>query len=454
MSLAARAAPPKVRSHGLRPAFADEVLQCIHCGLCATFCPTYTEMRTEMASPRGRIYLARAVMEGRLPLTRDVFRHLDLCLACRACQTACPSGVQYGALLEKIRAWPQYRRARPVLERAVMAVALRWIMPNPRALRAAGVLLRVYQQSRLQLLVRASGLPRLFPRPLRAAEQLLPEKLEPRLPRLPSVVPARGERRARVGFLSGCVMDMMMRSVNWASVEVLAANGCEIITPRDQRCCGGLHVHQGEAEIARELARHNIDVFERAQVDAVIVNAAGCGSTMKEYPELLKDDQLYVKRAERLAEKTRDITEFLTDLPLAPPRPSTRVARVAGQPVQPSDERPTLRVAYDEPCHLLHGQQISSQPRDLLRTIPGLELVELKECDWCCGSAGIYNIAHPQIGDALLARKMAHIEDANVDVVASGNIGCLLQIARGARLHNLDIRVAHPIELLHEACLP
>jgi len=340
-------------------------------------------------------------------------------------------------------------------------------------------MLRLYQRLGIQLLLRKSGLTRLLPRRLRAAEQLLPAKLEEALPALPEVVSAKGERRARVGFLSGCVMDIMLRSVNWATVDVLAANGCEVVTPPDQRCCGGLHVHQGDLETARELARHNIDVFERAQVDAIIVNAAGCGSTMKEYPGLLRDDPDYVDRAERFAEKTRDITEFLAGLPLvAPGEAQCR----AGMPIPASGgdghpcpteagklrtglsklalggdghPRPTqagkLRVAYDEPCHLLHGQQIASEPRELLRSIPGVELVELKECDWCCGSAGIYNIAHPDIADALLARKMAHIEAAGVDVVASGNIGCLLQLAKGVRERGLHIRVAHPIELLQEA---
>ena len=443
--------PTEQPAHPSAPPFADEVLQCIHCGLCATFCPTYREMRTEMQSPRGRIHLARAVMEGRLRLTREVFNHLDLCLDCRACQTACPSGVHYGALLEKVRAWPEYRRARPLLERLAMAVAMRWIIPSQRGLRAGGALLRLYRTLGIQFLVRRTGLARLLPRRLRAAEALLPAEADERLPPLPEVVPAKGERRARVALLSGCVMDIMLRSVNWATVEVLALNGCEVITPRGQRCCGGLHVHQGETEAARELARHNVDVFERAQVGAVITNAAGCGSTMKEYPELLADDPVYAKRAAALANRTRDISEFLISLPLIPPN---RVARVAGQPVHSPDTPTTnhcLRVAYDEPCHLVHGQQISAQPRELLRSIPGVELVELKESDWCCGSAGVYNIAHPHIADALLARKLAHIEAADVDVVASGNIGCLLQLAKGIRERGLDIRVAHPIELLQEA---
>jgi len=317
-------------------------------------------------------------------------------------------------------------------------------------------MLRLYQRLGIQLLLRKSGLTRLLPRRLRAAEQLLPEKLEEPLPALPGVVCAKGERRARVGFLSGCVMDIMLRSVNWATVDVLAANGCEVVTPADQRCCGGLHVHQGDLETARELARHNIDVFERAEVDAIIVNAAGCSSTMKEYPGLLRDDPDYVDRAERFAEKTRDITEFLAGLPLVTPG---EAQCKAGMPIPAAggDRHPCpteagkLRVAYDEPCHLLHGQQIASEPRELLRSIPGVQLVELKECDWCCGSAGIYNIAHPDIADALLARKMAHIEAAGVDVVASGNIGCLLQLAKGVRERGLDIRVAHPIELLQEA---
>jgi glycolate oxidase iron-sulfur subunit len=253
-------------------------------------------------------------------------------------------------------------------------------------------------------------------------------------------------------------MDMLLRPVNWASVEVLAHNGCQVITPPGQRCCGALHVHQGDLEAARDLARHNVEAFERAQVDAIIVNAAGCGSAMKEYPELLKDDPVYARRAARFAEKTRDISEFLVHLPLIPPDHLPRVAR---QPVHSSGVRSTsdyplttdhyLRVAYDEPCHLLHAQQIASEPRDFLRAIPGVELVELKESDWCCGSAGIYNIAHPDIADALLARKLAHIEAADVDVVASGNIGCILQLAKGVRERGLNIRIAHPIELLHEA---
>ena len=412
----------------------EQVLQCIHCGLCLPFCPTYAELGTETDSPRGRIYLARAVLEGRLRLTRQVFRHLDLCLDCRACQTACPSGVQYGLLLDWLRDRPDYRRARPLLERAALALVLRHLLPRAGLLRAAGTLLRVYQGFGLQWLLRRSGAVRLLPRWLCAAEQLLPPRLERPVPSLPEVLPPQGKRRARVALLSGCVMDIMLRSVNWATARVLAANGCEVVTPAGQCCCGALHLHQGELELARQLARRNIDVFEAAGVDAIIVNAAGCGSAMKEYPDLLRDDPSYADRADAFADKTRDVAEFLTELPLTPPQ-----------------GRVECKVAYDEPCHLIHAQQITAQPRELLRAIPGVELVELKECDWCCGSAGIYNIAHAELADALLERKMDHIEAASVDVLASGNIGCLLQLAKGVRQRGLSIRVAHPVEMLDEA---
>ena len=413
----------------------EYALDCIHCGLCLPFCPTYADSGNEMLSPRGRIYVARALIQGRAQLTPRMVAGLDLCLDCRACETNCPSGVRYGLLIDRLRALPEYSRARPWLTRALLNAALRHVLPFPPRISALTAFLRLYQRSGLPSLVRG-GAGRLLPPGLRVAEELLPDlRSSARVPRTPEVVPAQGERKLRVGLLSGCVVEPMLRHINRATVQALASAGCEAVTPRGQVCCGALHLHQGDLDTARRLARQNVKVFEESPLDAVVVNAAGCGSAMKEYGRLLSGDPEFASRAEALSAKVRDISQVLCEL----------------SPQGPPGEL-KARVAYDAPCHLQHAQKVTREPVEMLRAIGGLELVPLPESDWCCGSAGVYNILQPALADRLLDRKMQHIAATGADVIATGNAGCILQIARGARRHGLKIRVCHPVELWREAC--
>lgn len=413
----------------------EYTLDCIHCGLCLPFCPTYADLGNEADSPRGRIYLARAVLQGRIALTRTIARRIDLCLDCRACETNCPSGARYGLLIDRLRSLPEYSRARPWLTRLLLHGALRHVLPFPRRTAALASILRAFEQSGLQFLVRRTVIGRLLPRPLRVAEGLLPDlRAAARVPPTPEMTPPKGDRRLRVGLLSGCVMEPMLRHVNRATVEALSFSGCEVVVPAGQTCCGALHLHQGDDETARRLARQNVEAFERAEVDAVVVNAAGCGSAMKEYVWLLQDDPAFAGRAKAFADKVQDVSQVLCELSPGGPPGEVRA-----------------RVAYDAPCHLHHAQKVTREPVDMLRAIRGIELVPLPEFDWCCGSAGVYNIMHPDVADRLLDRKMLHIAQTGADMVATGNAGCILQIARGARLHGMRLRVCHPVELWREA---
>lgn len=415
------------------------LMECVHCGLCLPTCPTYAELGVEMDSPRGRIYLMRAVVEGRLPLSPSYQEHISLCLGCRACETACPSGVKFGQLLEGARAQIEQAQApqRSPLAKWVRLLAFKGLLPRPRVLRVLGNLLLLYQASGLRALVQHPTLARVLPHRLTALDQLLPD-LPKRAYRvgIPEVMPARGERRGRVGFVSGCVMPIFFSQINYATVQLLAANGFDVVTPRAQRCCGALHAHAGERDEARRLARHNLEIFGQARVDWIVVNAAGCGAMLKEYHDLLHHDALLSGAAKQLSERVLDVSQFFDRFPFR-------------DPVGPL----ALRVAYDDPCHLLHGQRVKEEPRRLLRSIPGLELVDVKEADWCCGSAGIYNLIHPELSKQILDRKIQHLAAANPDVIATGNPGCLLQISAGAKEHGLSVPVLHPIELLYRAYL-
>jgi Fe-S oxidoreductase len=408
-------------------------LDCIHCGLCLSVCPTYLQLGSEADSPRGRIYLINAVGEGRVPVSSQVFeKHMQLCLECRACESACPSGVRFSLMMNEARAairaqkkeagWPAF------LRRFVFRTAL----PGRRVLHAAFRALWLYQRSGLQRLVRVSRVLNLFPKRLRAMEALLPEV--PRSPalRLPEAAPACG--RSRVSFFQGCIMPELFGPVHEASVRVLRHNDVSICSPAGQTCCGALHLHEGELQLALALARKNIDAFEEDGADFLVVNAAGCGAMLKEYGELLKDDPDYAGRAARFSERVRDISEFLDELGIRGEMGEVRA-----------------RVAYDDPCHLLHGQGIRNAPRNLLRSIPGLELVELRDSDRCCGSAGIYNITHPVMASAILADKIDNLSKTGADIVASGNPGCLLQIRQGLKAARIRMETAHPVELLDRA---
>ncbi len=416
-----------------------KLMECVHCGLCLPTCPTYAELGVEMDSPRGRIYLMRAVVEGKLSLSEPYQEHISLCLGCRACETACPSGVKFGQLLESARAQIELANApaRPPLARWLRVLGFKAILPRPLALRALGNLLLLYQSLGLRALVSRLALAHMLPRRLAELDRLLPE-LPKRAHRagLREFMPAQGERRGRVGFVSGCVMPIFFSQANLATVRLMAENGFDVITPRAQRCCGALHAHAGEREGARRLARHNLEVFGQANVDWIVVNAAGCGAMLKEYHELLHADALLSGAAKQFSDRVLDVSQFFDKFPFQGPLGELK-----------------LRVAYDDPCHLLHGQGVKEEPRRLLRAIPGLELLEAKEADWCCGSAGIYNLQHPELSQRILARKLKNIAAVNPDVIATGNPGCLLQIGMGAKQLGLKAPVVHPIELVYRAYL-
>lgn len=416
-----------------------KLMECVHCGLCLPTCPTYAELGVEMDSPRGRIYLMRAVAEGKLSLSESYQQHISLCLGCRACETACPSGVKFGQLIEGARAQIEQANApqHPPLAKWLRLLAFKGILPHPLVLRTLGNFLLLYQASGLRALLNHPAVTRWLPARLVGLDQLLPAlpKRSYRA-RLRELTPAQGERRGRVGFVSGCVMPIFFAHVNEATVQLMSANGFDVLTPRAQRCCGALHAHAGEREDARRLARQNIEAFAEARVDWIVVNAAGCGALLKEYHELLHHDAPLSGAAKQFSERVLDVSQFFDRFPFRGPLSELH-----------------LRVAYDDPCHLLHGQRVKEEPRRMLRAIPGLKLLDVREADWCCGSAGIYNLVHPELSRQILARKMQHIVAVNPDVITTGNPGCLLQIGIGAKQHGLTAPVVHPIELMHWASL-
>lgn len=410
------------------PPAPELINQCVHCGFCLPACPTYVLWGNEMDSPRGRIYLMKMASEGATAMTDPWVQHMDTCLGCMSCMTACPSGVDYAKLIEATRAQIERRHPRSGAERFQ-----RWMIFNtfPRTgrLRLLRPFLRAYQKSGLQALVRGSGLLKLLPKQLSAMEALMP-KLGAS-DRIAPVTPARGQKRKRVGLLLGCVQREFMPEINVATVRVLSAEGCEVIAPPDQPCCGALMVHAGEEAPALALARRVIDVFERAQVDVIITNAGGCGSNVREYGYQLRDDPEYAERAARFSAKCKDISEFLEEL-------------------GPRTERKPLnmRVAYHDSCHLQHAQRVRTQPRMLLAAIPGVEMQDLPEAALCCGSAGIYNLVQPETADALADRKAQHVTAAKPDVVATGNIGCMLQITAALERQGQKTTVMHTIQLI------
>jgi len=370
----------------------------------------------------------KTASEGTAAMTPQWIEHFDTCLGCMSCMTACPSGVDYAKLIEATRAQIERRHPRSAFERLQ-----RWMIFNtfPRVdrLRMLRPFLRAYQKSGLQSLVRGSGLLKLFPKQLSAMEALMPKLGISQ--RIAPVTPARGEKRKRVGLLLGCVQREFVPEINAATVRVLAAEGCEVIAPADQPCCGALMVHAGEEAPALDLARRVIDVFEQAQVDVIITNAGGCGSNVREYGYQLRDDPRYAERAVRFSAKCKDISEFLEEL-------GPRAARTAVN----------LRVAYHDSCHLQHAQRVRTQPRTQLSAIPGVQLLDLPEATLCCGSAGIYNLVQSNTADALADRKAQHISTAQPDVVATGNVGCMLQIAAALERHGKKTPVLHTIQLI------
>jgi glycolate oxidase iron-sulfur subunit len=414
----------------------DGVHQCVHCGLCLASCPTFSELGTEMDSPRGRIFLIKSLAEGRIALTESTTRHLDLCLDCRACETVCPAGVPYGRLIEAAKAEIETRRPGSALRRAFRWLSFGVLLGHPAALRAAAAGLRAYQASGLEALVRRSGLTRLLPGTLAAWEALTPRmpSARDRAP-LPALVPAEGPRRARVALLTGCVQSVVFGAHNRATARVLARNGVEVVAPPDQGCCGALNAHGGDHARAVEMAKRTIDTFARvADLDAVIVNTSGCGAHMKAYGALLAGDPAYAARAAAFAGQVKDVSEFLAATPLRGPLRAV-----------------PMTVTYHDPCHVVHGQKIKSAPRQLLAQIPGLRVVDLAESDWCCGSAGIYNLTQPEMAGRLLDRKVGHVLATGAEAVVTANPGCILQIAAGLRAHGASVDVLHIVEVLDRA---
>lgn len=410
------------------------ISRCVHCGLCLPTCPTYEVLGVEMDSPRGRIRLMKTVLEGRIAPEHDAYEeHMYVCLDCRACETACPSGVEFGKLVEGARAQVERSRRRSPVARLVRWLAYRQLLPHHRRLAAFARMGHLARRSGADRALAAIG--RLIPpaRGLSAMLALVPDRAPASTP-LPAVVPAIGPRRGRVALFQGCVMRAAFADTNAATARVLARNGIEVLVPEVQTCCGALHVHAGDPDGARELAKRNITALEGLDVDAIVVNAAGCGANLKEYGWLFRADPAWAARAERFSARVRDATEHLADVGL--------VAKPGPLP---------LTAAYDDPCHLIHGQKISEQPRQLLEAIPELRLVPLGEADWCCGSAGVYNVTQPEISRQLLHRKIEHVKRADPQVLVTANPGCQMQLEAGIRQAGLDIEVVHLVDLLDRA---
>ena len=417
----------------LNPArLLDLTQRCVHCGMCLPACPTYEIFGTEMDGPRGRIVLAQALAEQVIPLTDpDLALHLDRCLACRACETACPSGVQFGAILELARAQLATRKHPTLVERLARGLVLGHVIPARAPLRALAVFLWLYQKSGVQWLVRRLGV---LPTKLAEMEQLLPPlKLAWTRPHSPGVA-----GQPRVAFFSGCVQDAFLSEINRATISILEKNGFDVVVPGGQSCCGALHGHLEEHDMACDLARRNIQAFAAAGVEAVIVNAGGCGAHLKTYGEVLAGDAAYAAAAVAFAGQVFDLSEFLAaraDLRLPSPANSDR----------------TLRVTYADSCHLRNAQHVADAPRRLIRAIPGVEYVELEGADRCCGSAGVYNIVHPDIAGQLLDDKVAKILKTGADVVITTNSGCHFQLQAGLRKAGAPVRVMHLAELLDQS---
>jgi glycolate oxidase iron-sulfur subunit len=413
------------------PAQFEGLYRCVHCGLCLQACPTYQELGVETDSPRGRLYLMRAMVEGRLDLSEGVATHMHRCLVCRACETACPSGVPFGHLMELTRENIRREMPQPPAASLLRKLVLRHIFPHPARLKALGWLGKAYQRSGLQGAFRASGL---LPAKLAETERLMPA-VSAHAFRAPADGWFRSEhQKYRVGLLSGCIMSVAFAEVDRATVRVLTRNGCDVFVAPGQTCCGALHAHDGDSDTARELARRNIDAFEREQMDAVVVNAAGCGAMMKDYAELLHDDPAYASRAAAFAAHVKDVTEFL-----------------AGIDFDRGFGRFERTVVFQDPCHLAHGQRIREAPRTLLRAIPGLRLVEMRDSDRCCGSAGIYNITQPELSRRFMVEKAQAAAETGADVVVSANPGCIIQVQAGLRQRGSHIAVKHIVEILDEA---
>jgi glycolate oxidase iron-sulfur subunit len=410
----------------------DVYSKCVHCGLCLDQCPTYRALGTEMDSPRGRIYQIVQVDEGRLALSDSFVTHIDRCLGCLNCETACPSGVQYGDLLEQARSQIEENYQRPWLQRKMRRFFYEGVLPSFSRLEKSAKLMRFYQRSGLQKLARSTGLLRMM-----GVADL--DALAPRIDsefsftQLGDRYPADPPRRARVALLIGCISSVAFAELNRAAIRVLTRNGIEVHVPPGQACCGALHTHGGYLELARAQARRNIDAMLSSEYDAIVNTATGCGATMKGYDHLLQHDLQYAERAEQFVTRVRDITEYLGEVGLREPR-----------------RRLQARVTYQDACHLAHAQGVRKAPRELLAFV-GAQLVESPRPDTCCGSAGVYNVAQNEISMKILDEKMDYVASVQPEIIATANVGCLLQFRAGIQRKGINARAAHVVELLDQA---
>ena len=429
----------KIEKSADAPSF-EKISACVHCGLCLEACPTYKELRVEMDSPRGRIYLMKGILDERLEPTEEVLKHLDQCLDCRACETACPSGVAYADILEKTRTILEPERGRGWITRILRWFLFRKLLPNRRWQKVVFKMLWVQQILGLTALGRWLGRIGLLPGRLGAMARQAPRvpmtsfrarhKKEFDLVRGRLTFPARGSKRFRVALFTGCLADQLFADVNEATVRVLTENGCEVEVLANEQCCGALHIHNGARDQAKELAKGNVAAFLPGKYDAILTNAAGCSAELRHYGELCDGDA----KAKEFGGKIRDIAEWLVEIGFQPPK-----GELQG------------KACYDEPCHLLHAQKISAAPKTLLGSLPGLEMVPLEDAEFCCGSAGIYSVTEPKLSKDVLARKIECIKKSGAGVVVTGNPGCILQIRYGLKEAGLPIKVVHPVELLAEA---
>jgi len=414
------------------PEYRSKLSQCIHCGLCLPACPTYNALGTEMDSPRGRIALIRAVSDGRVELVDfkdSLTQHINLCLVCRSCETACPSDVNYGNLIEAARIVVEHNRSPGITERFLRWLGTKQLMTNRSLLKFIARALYIYETIGLQQIVRSDNL---LPKTLQSMEAILPP-LNPHYQDYRVSALAVGNKRGDVLFFTGCIQEGFLPQVNQATVRVLQRNGFEVHTPASQTCCGAAHLHLGDEDYARGLARHNIDAFlaHEGEFSAVINNAGGCGVALKEYPHLLTGDPVYAQKAKQFSDKVEDISEFLMENLHSPPEGELKV-----------------RATYSDSCHLRHGQKVVNQPRQLLGMIPGLELVELLSPDLCCGSAGVYNITQIDMADKILDAKMADIAATGANLIVTSNTGCQMQLIAGVRRAGLEAKVMHVVEVL------
>jgi glycolate oxidase iron-sulfur subunit len=415
-----------------KPEYAD-YSRCVHCGLCLNHCPTYRLWHNEADSPRGRIRQMQLVDEGRLELGEAFVTHIDRCLDCRACETACPSGVEYGKLVEAARAQIERQYRRPLVSRLARDFVYRRLLPFPRRIATAARILRLYQRSGLAALARGTGILKMLG--LSERERLMPQ-IDSKFffGELGKTFPARGTRRARVALFAGCVAQVTFGELNRATIRVLQANGCEVVVPAQQTCCGALPAHAGVRDVARELARTNMASIRADDFDAIITNAAGCGSTLKEYGHLIQAIDADHDPALRFSAKVRDVNEFLADLGVSAPM------RVL-----------PMRVTYQDSCHLAHGQRVREAPRTLVRSVPGVQLIEMQLADQCCGSAGVYNVTETKPSMELLAVKMDCARETQAEAIVTSNPGCILQLRAGAAIHRTGQEVLHVVELLDRA---